>query len=69
MREAVDERGGDVNAATHLHSWVARNPAFEGVVYREHFLAVVHPPRKGYQAETFRSVDEGMREIVLVNSS
>jgi len=67
VREAIDERGGDVNAATHLHSWVARNPAFESVVYREHFLAVVPPLRKGYQAEAFRNIDEGMRDIVLVS--
>jgi hypothetical protein len=64
MRDAIDEKGGDVHAATHLHSWVTRNSAFEGVVYKEHFLPVVAPPGRGCEG---RSIDAGVREIVLVN--
>jgi hypothetical protein len=47
LRDAFDEKGGDFNAATHLHSWVASNSAFEGVVYKEHFMPIVPPPRTG----------------------
>ena len=67
LRDAIDEKGGDINAATHLHSWVSRNPAFEGVVYREYFLWIVPPPRGPLEAEIFRSIDASMRENALVN--
>ena len=67
MRDAIEEKGGDVHAANHIHSWVARNSAFECVVYREHFVSVAPPPRRGCEAELCCNIDEDTREVVLVN--
>lgn len=35
---AVRNAGGDVEAATHLRSWISNHSAFEDVVYRDYFL-------------------------------
>jgi len=34
IRRAVEARGGDADASSHLHEWVSNHPAFEDVVYR-----------------------------------
>lgn len=33
VRAAVGERGGEADAATHLHRWVSEHPSFTDVVY------------------------------------
>jgi len=68
LRNAIEARGGDINAATHLYDWVRNNPAFEEVVYREYFLPVVPPPREGAKAEFWVKFDKTMRENLLVCS-
>ncbi|KIK70473.1 hypothetical protein GYMLUDRAFT_32497 [Collybiopsis luxurians FD-317 M1] len=35
---AARNRGGDVDAATHLHAWVSNHRAFETVVYKEYWV-------------------------------
>ncbi|KAF8665361.1 hypothetical protein AX16_000380 [Volvariella volvacea WC 439] len=35
---AARNQGGDVDAATYIHSWVLDNPAFEDVVYRDFWI-------------------------------
>ena len=37
-RRAVEERGGDALASTHLYEWISNHPAFEDVVYREFWI-------------------------------
>lgn len=39
---AARNRGGDVDAATHIHSWIANHRAFEDVVYREFWVPACH---------------------------
>jgi len=34
VREAMRRRGGDVDAAFHLHRWVSKHPSFTNVEYR-----------------------------------
>ncbi|KAF9055905.1 hypothetical protein BJ165DRAFT_1429469 [Panaeolus papilionaceus] len=43
VRRAVIQSGGDVDAAFHLYDWIANNPAFEDVVYREFFFPIIDP--------------------------
>lgn len=69
IRNGIDDRGGDVNAATHMHDWVKSNPAFEDVIYHEHFLSVIPPPRDGPNAEFMRRCDRDMSRNVLVSPS
>lgn len=38
VRAAVKERGGEADAATHLHRWVSEHPSFTDVVYRDFFI-------------------------------
>ncbi|KAK0214847.1 hypothetical protein IW262DRAFT_1475574 [Armillaria fumosa] len=38
LEMAVRRRGGDVDAATHIHDWVSRHPRFEDVIYNEYFI-------------------------------
>jgi len=45
LRNAINDRGSDIHAANHIHSWVKRNCAFEVIAYHEHFL--VSPPKNG----------------------
>lgn len=68
LREAVDDKGGDVDASKNMHEWVSANPAFENVVYREHYLGVVPHPRNGPDAEELKRIDGVMAENVLVSS-
>jgi len=35
VRAAIQERGGDADAALHLHRWISEHPAFTDVVYRD----------------------------------
>jgi hypothetical protein len=66
VRAAVDLQGGDIHAADKLLSWVQRNPAFEGAVYKEFFLPVVPPSRTGRETEREISIEEGQKENCLV---
>ncbi|KAF9270828.1 S-adenosyl-L-methionine-dependent methyltransferase [Marasmius fiardii PR-910] len=38
LEAAIRSKGGDADAATHLHSWTANHASFEGVVYREFWV-------------------------------
>ena len=68
LRDAVNERGGDIHASAQMYSWVKANPAYENVVYLEHYLGVVPHPRTGPNAEALRQIDKIMADNVLVNS-
>jgi hypothetical protein len=52
-----------------MHDWVKSNPAFEDVIYHEHFLSVIPPPRDGPNAEFMRRCDRDMSRNVLVSPS
>jgi len=60
---AAKRHGGDVNAATHLHSWIVDHPAFEDVVYRD-FWVPASPWIEGNDAERRRG--ESMRDDISV---
>ena len=38
VRAAVKDRGGEADAANHLHRWVSEHPSFTDVVYRNFFI-------------------------------
>ena len=61
LRDAIEYKGGDIEAATSLYSWVKMNPAFDGVGFREHFLPVVPPPG------SLGGLERNMKEIVMVS--
>lgn len=63
---AARNQGGDVDAATHLHSWISNHPAFEDVVYREFFI-----PTSPWACndEFQRRIGTYMRDDILVRSS
>jgi len=42
VRAAIKQRGGETEAATHLHRWVSEHPSFTNVVYRS-FLFPASP--------------------------
>lgn len=42
VRTAVNQRGGETDAANHLHRWVSEHPSFTDVVYRS-FLFPASP--------------------------
>ncbi|KAH6875011.1 S-adenosyl-L-methionine-dependent methyltransferase [Coprinopsis sp. MPI-PUGE-AT-0042] len=44
LNEAIQKARGDVDAATHLETWVRKHPAFERVVYKDVWLPVVAGP-------------------------
>lgn len=69
LRGAVDRQGGDIHAAEKLLLWVQGNSAFEGIVYKEHFLPVVPPPLTGRETELDIIIQEGQRENCLVGYS
>lgn len=50
---AVLQRGGEPDAANHLHRWISEHGAFEDVVYREFWLPT-SPWRKGSDPESMR---------------
>lgn len=51
VHRAVQERGGEADAASHLHEWISNHPAFEDVVYRE-FWVPCSPWKRGNDPET-----------------
>lgn len=44
LNEAIQKVRGDVDAATHLETWVKKHSAFERVVYKDVWLPVVAGP-------------------------
>jgi hypothetical protein len=38
MKKAARERGGDADAATHIHQWVCEHGDFEDIVYKEYWF-------------------------------
>jgi hypothetical protein len=67
LREATQDRGANVDAATYLHQWVSENPSFEDIVYMEYWLPMVPPIREDEtQTETERRFYRKMKHIVAV---
>lgn len=64
---AIQQRGGSVHAANHLHEWVSENPAFGDVVARELFLPT-HPFFRptDHNWRVKNRIGEFMREDVMV---
>lgn len=67
MREAIQNIGGDTDAAAHLHEWILENPRFEDVVYREYWLPVVPPPIGENYPDALRRFEEKVRKDVTVS--
>ncbi|KJA28623.1 hypothetical protein HYPSUDRAFT_34078 [Hypholoma sublateritium FD-334 SS-4] len=66
LRSTIRNIGGDTDAATNLHEWIANNPRFEDVVYREFFIPAVPPPRDEHKPnERLRQFEEKMKEDVV----
>lgn len=63
LRDAINYKGGDINAAHGLKAWVKENPAFEAVTERVHFLPVVPPPG------SLGGLEPKMKEIIMVSST
>ncbi|KAF9521300.1 hypothetical protein CPB83DRAFT_778940 [Crepidotus variabilis] len=61
FRNAVKEKGGDVDAATNLHTWVCSNSLFENVAYKEHWLPIV----PGLHTSQTGNIEENMKSNVL----
>lgn len=38
VRAAIKQRGGEIEAAPHLHRWVSEHPLFTNVVYRSYLF-------------------------------
>jgi len=67
LRAATQDRGANVDAATHLHQWVSENPSFEDVVYREYWLPTVPPiPEDALQSEREKKFYRKMKHNVVV---
>lgn len=62
---AARNLGGEVDAATHLHSWISNHPAFERVVYREFWV----PTSPWVRDEFQKRMGSGMRDDILVSIS
>ncbi|OCH88758.1 S-adenosyl-L-methionine-dependent methyltransferase [Obba rivulosa] len=64
--EAVEQMGGEPDAANHLRRWVGENDAFEDIVYRQ-FWFQTSPFRKGDDQETIRqnAIGAVMRDDIL----
>ncbi|PPQ99299.1 hypothetical protein CVT24_009167 [Panaeolus cyanescens] len=45
LRFAIQNNGGDVDAAPNIIKWVQDHPAFEEVVYKDFFLPIIPRPR------------------------
>ncbi|KAF8899162.1 hypothetical protein BD779DRAFT_1487304 [Infundibulicybe gibba] len=59
---AARNLGGSVDAATHLHSWIASHGAFENIVYREFWV----PTSPWVQDDEFQNrMGLGMRDDIL----
>jgi hypothetical protein len=64
---AVRHRGGDVDAADHLHRWLSEHEAFEDVVYRAvHFPASPFLRPDEPNAQFWNSIGASMRDDVQV---
>jgi len=64
---AVRQRGGTPDAANMLYSWTLRHPAFEDVVYEEHFVPTA--PFMSSEEPNYhlmRTISEIFREDILV---
>jgi hypothetical protein len=65
--KAARAAGGDVDAATHLHSWISDHPLFEDVVYKEFWApSSLHPHMNGDPIQT--QIGEGMRDDIIVSN-
>ena len=64
---AVEQRGGEPDAANHLHRWLLDHPELEDVVYREFWFPTC-PWLKGNDVHTARHNRTGamMRDDILV---
>jgi hypothetical protein len=67
MRMAVRGRGGDVDAATHIHQWVCEHGDFEDIVYKEYWVPT-SPFLVGNDeaSDWWRSVGEVIRQDAYV---
>ncbi|KAF5374969.1 hypothetical protein D9758_000509 [Tetrapyrgos nigripes] len=61
--DAARKRGGDVDAATHLYSWVKNHPMFEQVEYREFWI-----PCSPWKRDFPRHLSMIMRDDILAFS-
>lgn len=64
---AVRQRGGTPDAANMLYSWTLRHPAFEDVVYEEHFVPTA--PFMSSEEPNYhfmRTITETFRDDILV---
>ncbi|KAI0756516.1 hypothetical protein C8Q80DRAFT_1129062 [Daedaleopsis nitida] len=63
---AVEQRGGEPDAANHLHAWMEAHPLLEDVVYRE-FWFQTSPWKPGHDHESARANRLGamMRDDIL----
>ncbi|EMD42323.1 hypothetical protein CERSUDRAFT_79907 [Gelatoporia subvermispora B] len=64
--EAVEQMGGEPDAANHLRRWVGENDAFEDIVYRT-FWFQTSAFKKGNDPETIRqnAIGQVMRDDIL----
>ena len=64
---AVEQRGGEPDAANHLHRWTAEHPGLEDVVCREFWFQTC-PWKTGSDPQSARDnrIGELMREDILV---
>lgn len=60
---AARNRGGEVDAATHIHRWISQHPAFENVVYREYWVPASHWHTNEFQ----RRIGSYMRDDICVS--
>jgi len=64
LRTAIQTVGGEVDAATHLHSWVLGHPTFEDVVYKEFWLPIIAPESKKFEDNLLAFLKSG-RPLLL----
>ena len=66
---AVEQRGGEPDAANHLHRWVQESPLLEEAVYHEFWFPTC-PWLKGNDPDTLRNNRAGamMRDDILVRT-
>lgn len=63
---AARNAGGDVDAASHMHSWVSQQPAFENLVYKDYW-APISPWRRDSPFQI--RVGERMRDDIRVRGT
>lgn len=67
--KAVQQQGGEPDAANHLYKWVSQHPAFEDVVYRRWwFQTSTWNREKTKEAETANRHGASMRDDILVRA-